>query len=743
MNPSHRTLCLAVATWCWNCATDAPAPDPQPLTVSIEVSGPIGELKTVRPIISLGDKKWTPFAPTALDRKTGLASFKLSLDPGTRGKLSVQVQAISDDALLSDSAQNAVMLDADKPYSLALALTPVDYCGTDQWCWERPRKLGTIFTDIWGTAADDLWVVGMSGRPLHYDGFAFSEVPLIDDNAGTPMEILTPNFMGVHGTSTTDVWAVSHGQSGRGMRRGLWRLEGSAFRAVYTGDVIFSGDSLPAFSSVWVSPRYVWAGGLRFANRPGTQQPENSTLKAGTIMNRMLAPDPARPDDLWAVGMQYPTAAIWHWDEATTSWKAESIDPTGINTFGFHHLWGSSADNLVASASQGYIWFQRQGTSWKKSSSSTGIVYIGNSPTDQWLVSGGIGTGLSGDLQRWDGNTSTNPQKVISLPQGLGIRRMFAPPGDPQSPLFLVGEGGVVYHFDRKTSKLTTLLKGASANPATLRDVYGFAPNDVWAVGDAGTIAHYDGVKWQDLKKVTSANLKRLWGISSGELWAVGDLGTIVRIGNGQSAVVTSGTTENLNSVWGVKATQVYAVGSNATVLEWNGSAWGKNTATNAKGTLTAVWASGDRGVWIGGNNAGALSLIRYDGESWAPVIIPMPSQGPNVINIRGSSSNNVFVAVSGSLSRCILRYDGSTWSTINPAEPQVANGIATFGADSLYSIGEENQIYIAGRRPPGLMPGPRYFYGLWGSSAKDLWAVGELGSVLHMKPKAMSTDPS
>ena len=347
---------------------------------------------------------------------------------------------------------------------------------------------------------------------------------------------------------------------------------------------------------------------------------------------------------------------------------------------------------------------------------------------------------MSGELQRWEGNTSTNPQKVTNLPQGLGIRRMFALPGDPQSPLFLVGEGGVVYHFDRKTSKLTTLLKGASANPATLRDVYGFAPNDVWAVGDAGTITHYDGVKWQNLKKVTSANLKRLWGISSGEIWAVGDLGTIVRIGNGQSAVVTSGTTENLNSVWGVKATQVYAVGANATVLEWNGSAWSKNTATNAKGSLTAVWASGDRGVWIGGNNAGALSLTRYDGESWAPVSIPMPSQGPNVVNIRGSSSNNVLVAVDGSLSRCILRYDGSTWSTL---PRHLANGISTFGADSIYSIGEEFQLFIAGKMLPGMMPGPRTFYGLWGSRAKDLWAVGELGSVLHRNPKAMSTDPN
>lgn len=743
MNPSQHTLCLAVATWCWSCATAAPAPDPQPLTVSIEVSGPIGELKTVRPIVTLDGRELKRFVPAALDLKTGLTSFTLSLDPGTRGKLSVQVQAIGDDALLSDSAQIAVTLDADKTYALTLALTPVDYCGTDAWCWERPKKLGTIFTDIWGTAADDLWVVGMSGRPLHYDGFAFSEVPLIDDNAGTPTEILTPIFTGVHGSSTTDVWVVSHGQSGRGMRRALWRFEGSAFRAVYTGDVIVSGDSLPAFTSVWVSPRYVWAGGLRFANRPGPQQPEPSTLPPNVIFNRILAPDPTKPDDLWAAGIQYPTAAIWHWDEATTSWNAESIDPTGINTFGFHHLWGTSADNLVASAAQGYIWFQRQGTSWKKSSSSSGIVYTGNTATDQWLISGGIGTGQSGDLKRWDGNLSNNAQKVIGLPRGLGITRMFAPPGDPQSPLFLVGEGGVIHQFDRKRGKLTTLLKGVSANPATLRDIYGFSPNDVWAVGDEGTITHYDGVKWQDLKKVTLNHLKRLWGISVSEIWAVGDAGTIVQIVNGQPRVVSSGTTENLSSVWGVNATQVYAVGANATVLEWNGSTWSKNTATNAKGTLSAVWASGDRGVWIGGNNAGSLSLTRYDGTSWAPVSIPMPSQGPNVVNIRGSSSNNVLVSVNGGLSKCILRFDGSSWSNINPAEPQVANGIATFGADSIYSVGEETQIYIAGKKPPGLMPGPRYLYGLWGSSAKDLWTVGELGSVLHRNPKAMSADPS
>lgn len=732
MRLTRECLCWVFSAVSVSCYSDVPmAPlAAEPVTITLVITGPRGEAKTVRPIATLDGTEIQRWPATALD-EMGRGSFMLTLQSGSRGKLAVTVHAIEDDALLSDSAQGTIEIDADKPYSLTLQLKPVDYCGEDAWCWERPRRVGTIFTDIWGTGTDDLWVVGMSGRPLHYDGFAFSEVPLVDDNAGTIRAVQTPAFYSVHGTSKTDVWAVSAGLNGRGMRRALWRYNGAAFHNVYTSELITNGD-MPSFSSVLVTSRYVWVGGLRFDHDSVALLP--TTLPFEVIMNKMIIPNPEMPEDIWSVGVLNNKSAIWHWDSKNETWQTEAHDGTGINSFGFVHVLGTSPDNLLASATQGGFVFQRQGTSWNRISSPKGVIFEGRAPDDLWLVSGGQGNRSSVDLLNWDGKSPAITVKKLPAPSGLGIMRVFAPTKDPQSPLFLIGEGGLIYRYNRNSKQLTTLLKGASTNPATLNDVYGFAVDDIWAVGDSGTITHYDGIRWKDVIKVTSNNLRRIWGTGSNDIWAVGDAGTIVRIDSKQPRVVASGTTANLRSVWGTGSNSVYAVGDQSTVLQWNGSTWSSTTVTGAQGSLQAVWASGDRGIWIGGNNAGVLSLVRYDGNAWDRVNITLPNQGPNVLNIRGSSSTNVLVGVSGSLSRGILRYNGRNWSVFPSHLP---NGIATFGEDSVFSIGEEWSLFSSGRIQPGLMPGPRTFYGLWGSTASDLWAVGELGSILHLNPKS------
>ena len=62
-----------------------------------------------------------------------------------------------------------------------------------------------------------------------------------------------------------------------------------------------------------------------------------------------------------------------------------------------------------------------------------------------------------------------------------------------------------------------------------LNAVWGAGPADVFAVGDYGTILHYDGTAW---KKMTSGTTNRLWGVwgsSSQDVFAVGDLGTILQ----------------------------------------------------------------------------------------------------------------------------------------------------------------------------------------------------------------------
>ena len=67
-----------------------------------------------------------------------------------------------------------------------------------------------------------------------------------------------------------------------------------------------------------------------------------------------------------------------------------------------------------------------------------------------------------------------------------------------------------------------------------LYSVWGDSHSDVFAVGDSGTILHYDGSVWSRQSSGTTANLRGVWGNSATDVIAVGDSGTILRF-NGAS----------------------------------------------------------------------------------------------------------------------------------------------------------------------------------------------------------------
>ena len=56
---------------------------------------------------------------------------------------------------------------------------------------------------VWGPAPDDLWAAGSAGAIAHYDGDSWTEVA--HQQIGAPYLRL---FLAVHGTSSTDIWAV-------------------------------------------------------------------------------------------------------------------------------------------------------------------------------------------------------------------------------------------------------------------------------------------------------------------------------------------------------------------------------------------------------------------------------------------------------------------------------------------------------------------------------------------------------
>ena len=151
--------------------------------------------------------------------------------------------------------------------------------------------------------------------------------------------------------------------------------------------------------------------------------------------------------------------------------------------------------------------------------------------------------------------------------------------GSSNGELFVVGyvnnadHEGFILHFDGST--------WAPANAETRRlwGVLGFAPNDVFAIGESGpqdgatrywaaSIYHFDGVAWtrmwvsEDIAYLTS-----VWGASPDNLVAVGGNGLLRYDGKSWSSAIPVGLdASGLNDVSAGDGTDIFAVGGQAVV---------------------------------------------------------------------------------------------------------------------------------------------------------------------------------
>ncbi len=198
---------------------------------------------------------------------------------------------------------------------------------------------------------------------------------------------------------------------------------------------------------------------------------------------------------------------------------------------------------------------------------------------DVFAVGGSLGNGLPTLALRYDG------RDWRELRPG-GTETFWWVNGTSASDVWMVGEKGRIAHFDG-----TSFAPHTSGTTATLWGVWAFSSNDVWAVGGTpggGTaqpndiVLHYDGAAWKP-ETLPDAPLGRalfkVWGTSSNELYVVGEAGTIWHR-KGSTWTLESKTplaTGTLFTVYGCSANEVYAVGGND-VLRSDGTTWSKVT---------------------------------------------------------------------------------------------------------------------------------------------------------------------
>jgi photosystem II stability/assembly factor-like uncharacterized protein len=167
----------------------------------------------------------------------------------------------------------------------------------------------------------------------------------------------------------------------------------------------------------------------------------------------------------------------------------------------------------------------------------------------------------------------------------------------------LVGENGMIYRYTTSGSLET------SPTSQTLRDVWGRSASDIYAVGDQGTIVHYNGSGWSSMASGTTANLRGVAGAATAT-YAVGQGGTLLELSNGTWTRIDLGLSADLRGVSLTADDDVFVVGTGDTILHYDGMQWSPIRPPISSTDYNAVYARTSV-VFVGTNSGEVAWLVR------------------------------------------------------------------------------------------------------------------------------------
>jgi hypothetical protein len=469
-------------------------------------------------------------------------------------------------------------------------LPPGTICAGDRWCWYNPLPTGTLRITASGTSDDNVWIGGDGDEVFHFDGRSWR----VFDTDIVETERLW-SF------SPTDVWAVgvfggAHYDGVTFSRvpeldAGATDVWGSSPSDVYVtgGPAVLHFDGYAWSELPGVAARHVAGSGphdVWFADFRSVSHFDGTTVSRAPELEGLLVLDlaVAARDDVWVVTLNTDGSAtelIWHFDGITWAIVHENDDVPGA------FVWTLSA----------------------------------SAPDDVWVV--GASFRNEGFALRWDG---TAFRREPGLPGLFAVERIGG-------GHFALGLEGEVLHRRLGEAAWRALSPGPRV---ALKGTWGSAPTNMWAVGEAGTIVHYDGR-----------------GV----------------------AQVPSGVSTTLNDVGGAGAANVWAVGAAGVALRLVGCSWAP-LATGTTAELHAVFAADAGEAWFGGDGA---TLLRVAGADVTPAGVPGLPPESAIRDIHGVAADDIWLVASrfasgGAPTTFLSHFDGATWSAAQPLDIQSGN---------------------------------------------------------------------
>jgi len=256
--------------------------------------------------------------------------------------------------------------------------------------------------------------------------------------------------------------------------------------------------------------------------------------------------------------------------------------------------------------------------------------------------------------------------------------------------------------------------------------------HDAWAVGEAGTVLHFDGSDWLQVATNTTSTLRGVWSGSADDVWAVGDASTTIHWdGVEWTGVALPEPVSDLRGMWGVNENDVWTV-TNHGVFHWDGSTW--SFIPLADGALDAIFGTSPTDIWAVGIDYSIPKAplrpgaFHFDGFQWTEDAGFSANYRP-LVAVWGSDPGHYWAGGSDELDA----WDGTSWSMLDPSTHPKITSIWGLDANAMWAIGVDASIWFwDGTSFSSVYTAAGALHGIHGTSRNDVWAVGDGGLIVH-----------
>ncbi len=298
------------------------------------------------------------------------------------------------------------------------------------------------------------------------------------------------------------------------------------------------------------------------------------------------------------------------------------------------------------------------------------------------------------------------------------------------------------WHSERVISRDRTSLYG----------IWGFDSDDIFAVGEGGAIAHYNGGAWIVNYQDAGNTLRAISGQidASSSLWAVGDDETALRYNRalntwesdprpGQLIDDIDGpdpdsSGNDFHGVWGPASDEVYVVGNHGLVLHYRDDAWVREAEGLVDATLLKVWGIDDL-VFAAGESG---TLLMRDADGWQVI---ETSINRDILEIWGQRPDRVFAV---GRDGAVMMFDGNTWRTTRTlAKTPSLTALVADDEGILRAVDRNGRLWRYSDQAwleTATVPNEEHINASWAAGPNELYTAMANGTILRFADNRWST---